>query len=213
MLLLHRFVVIVAGLLLGASAFAQGEPASGLDYVELKSLQPTDSPGKIEVTEFFWYRCPHCYTLEPMLEPWVKRLPKDAQFKRVPAIFNDDWAIDARIFYTLESLGEVERLHRPLFDAIHKQGGVRLRGDAYAKWAADWLSKQGVDMNKYDSTYNSFSVASKVRRAMQMTQAYRFDGVPALAVQGRYVVSASSRMLAVADYLIGEARKQSASKQ
>jgi len=201
-----RLFAIVAALLIAAPALAQQRPVPGQDYFELNPPQATESPGKVEVTEFFWYRCPHCYALEPQLESWVKQLPKDAQFRRVPAVFNDDWSIDARIFYTLEALGQVDRLHKPLCDAIHQQGGVRLRGDAYAKWAADWLAKQGVDAKKWDETFRSFTVTTKVRRASQMTQAYKFDGVPALAVQGRYVVNAGNSMLSVADYLIGQSR-------
>jgi thiol:disulfide interchange protein DsbA len=199
--------MFIIGLLLGTAAWAQRVPLNGQDYFELNPPQATDSPGKVEVTEFFWYRCPHCYALEPSLEPWVKRLPKDAQFKRVPAIFNDDWAIDGRVYYALESLGEVERLHKQLFDAIHTGGANRLSGDAYAKWVADWVGKHGVDPKKYDAAYNSFTVSTKLKRARQMTQTYHFDGVPALAVQGRYVVNASNDMLTVADYLIGESRK------
>jgi len=203
----------LAGLMISLSALAQGAPAAGIDYIVLNPPQATDSPGKVEVIEFFWYRCPHCYVLEPTLENWLKRLPRDAQFKRVPGIFNEDWAIDARIFYSLEALGELERLHRPLFDAIHQEGGVRLRGDVYAKWATNWLSKHGVDVAKYDAVFRSFTVESKVRRATQMSQGYRIDGVPTLTVQGRYVVSATMSgerqvMLKVTDYLIGEARKQ-----
>jgi thiol:disulfide interchange protein DsbA len=179
--------------------------------LELKPPQAVESPGKIEVLEFFWYRCPHCYALEPDLESWVKQLPRDVQFKRVPGILNDDWAIDARIFYTLEALGEVERLHRSLFDAIHQQGGVRLHGDAFGKWVADWLAKQKVDMAKYDAASRSFTVETKLRRATQMARAYRLDGVPTLTVQGRYLVVASTSrkgMLATTDFLIGETRKQ-----
>lgn len=205
--------VLAAALLLAAPALAQQAPVPGRDYFDLNPPQATDSPGKIEVTEFFWYRCPHCYALEPQLESWVKQLPKDVQFKRIPAIFNDDWAVDARIYYTMETMGLVERLFRPLFDAIHQQGGVRLRGDAYAKWAADWLAKQGVDPKKWDETFRSFTVSTKVRRAGQLTQAYRFDGVPALAVQGRYVVNASGSMLAVTDYLIGQTRKSATAQK
>jgi thiol:disulfide interchange protein DsbA len=207
-----RIAVFVSLMFLAGAALAQGAPTPGVDYIELKPAQSTDAPGKVEVTEFFWYRCPHCYALEPVLDGWVKQLPRDAQFKRVPAVFNDDWAIDARIFYALDSIGEEERVHRPLFDAIHQQGGVRLRGEQYAKWVADWLSKNGVDMKKYDAAYNSFGVSSKVRRASQLTQGYKLDGVPALAVQGRYLINTSSGdrrvMLNVTDYLINEARKQ-----
>ncbi|HEY6720450.1 MAG TPA: thiol:disulfide interchange protein DsbA/DsbL [Burkholderiales bacterium] len=209
--MVFRLLSVFFGLFLAFAAHAQGSPAEGIDYVELKPPQAVESPGKIEVLEFFWYRCPHCYALEPDLESWVKQLPRDVQFKRVPGILNDDWAVDARIFYTLEALGEVERLHRSLFDAIHQQGGVRLHGDAFGKWVADWLAKQKVDMAKYDAASRSFTVETKLRRATQMARAYRLDGVPTLTVQGRYLVVASTSrkgMLATTDFLIGETRKQ-----
>jgi len=206
-----RLLSALSGMLVAVACFAQGAPVEGTDYTELKPPQAVDAAGKVEVLEFFWYRCPHCYALEPELEAWVKGLPRDVQFKRVPGILNEDWGIDARIFYSLEAIGEVERVHRQLFDAIHKQGGVRLRGDAYTKWVADWLAKQKVDMAKYDAAFRSFSVESKLRRAAQMASAYRLDGVPTLTVQGRYLVLANTSqkaMLATADFLIGETRKQ-----
>ena len=209
--MVFRLLSVFSGLFFAFAAYAQGSPVEGVDYVELKPPQSVESTGKVEVLEFFWYRCPHCYALEPDLEAWAKRLPRDVQFKRIPGILNDDWAVDARIFYTLEAIGELERLHRPLFDAIHQQGGVRLRGDAFAKWTADWLAKQKVDMAKYDAALHSFTVESKLRRATQMGRAYRLDGVPALAVQGSYVVIASTSrkaMLNTTDFLIGETRKQ-----
>ncbi|HEY6240275.1 MAG TPA: thiol:disulfide interchange protein DsbA/DsbL [Burkholderiales bacterium] len=209
--MIFRFLSFFFGLFLTFAAYAQGFPAEGIDYIELKPPQTAESPGKIEVLEFFWYRCPHCYALEPDLESWAKGLPRDVQFTRVPGILNDDWAIDARIFYTLEALGEIERLHRSLFDAVHQQGGVRLRGDAFAKWVADWLAKQNVDMAKYDAAFRSFTVETKLRRATQMGRAYRLEGVPTLTVQGRYLVVASTSrkaMLNTTDFLIGETRKQ-----
>jgi thiol:disulfide interchange protein DsbA len=210
-----RLLSALSGLLIAFASCAQAAPVEGTDYVELKSPQSVDSPGKVEVIEFFWYRCPHCYALEPDLEAWVKRLPRDVQFKRVPGILNEDWAVDARIFFALEVIGEVERVHQGLFNAIHKEGGVRLRGDVFAKWVADWLAKQKVDMAKYDAALHSFTVESRLRRAAQMASAYRLDGVPALTVQGRYLVLASTSqkaMLATTDFLIGEARKQVAKK-
>jgi thiol:disulfide interchange protein DsbA len=207
---LFRFFVVAAALLIGTPAFAQSAPVPGEDYVELKPPQATGAPGKIEVTEFFWYRCPHCYTLEPVLEQWLKRLPKDAQFKRVPAIFSDDWAIDARIYYTLDALGQLDKLHKPLFDAIHQEGGGRLKGEPYSKWVAAWVAKQGIDPKKYDEVFRSFAVSANVRRASQLTQAHQFDGVPAIAVQGRYVVKASANMLRVTDFLISQVRDQQA---
>ena len=206
-----RLLSVLSGALIAFAMTAQGAPAEGTDYVELNPPQSVDSPGKIEVIEFFWYRCPHCYALEPELEVWVKRLPKDVQFRRVPGILSDDWAVDAQIFFALEALGEVDRLQGPLFNAIHQNGGVRLRGDAYSKWVADWLAKQKVDMAKYDAALHSFTVESKLRRAAQMARTYRLEGVPALAIQGRYVVLARTNqkeMLATADSMIGEARKQ-----
>jgi len=207
--MIYRLLSAFFGLFLAFAAYAQGSPVEGVDYIELKPPQSVESSSKIEVLEFFWYRCPHCYALEPDLESWAKRLPRDVQFKRVAGILNDDWAVDARIFYTLEALGELERLHRPLFDAIHQQGGVRLSGDAFAKWTTAWLAKQNVDMAKYDAAFRSFTVESKLRRASQMARSYRLDGVPTLAVQGRYLVIASHRsMLATADFLIDEIRKQ-----
>src|SRR5215831_13959254 len=133
----RNLLALAAVLAFALPAFAQRAPLEGRDYIELKPPQATDSPGKIEVTEFFWYRCPHCHALEPALEDWVKKLPKDVRFRRVPAVFNAEWSIDARIFYALDSLGAVERVHRALFDAIHEEGGNRLQGAAYAKWVAD----------------------------------------------------------------------------
>jgi thiol:disulfide interchange protein DsbA len=191
-----RLLSALSGLLIASFAYAQS-PVEGTDYIELKPPQSVDTPGKVEVIEFFWYRCPHCYALEPELEAWVKRLPPDVQFRRVPGILNEDWAVDARIFYALEAIGDSGRLHRPLFNAIHQQGGVRLRGDAFAKWVADWLAKQKVDMAKYDAALHSFSVESKLRRAAQMARSYRLDGVPALSVQGRYLVLASTSQKAM----------------
>ena len=209
--MLFRLLSAVSGLLIAFAAFAQRAPVEGTDYVALDPPQAVDTPGKIEVMEFFWYRCPHCYALEPDLEAWVKRLPRDVQFKRVPGILNEDWAIDARIFYALDAIGEEDRVHRSLFNAIHQQGGVRLQGDAYAKWVADWLAKQKVDMAKYDAAFHSFSVESKLRRAAQMASAYRLEGVPTLTIQGRYLVLANNSqkaMLATADSLIAAVRKQ-----
>jgi thiol:disulfide interchange protein DsbA len=203
-----RLMSLIAGLALAFAANAQHSPSEGLDYSELKPPQATDSPGKVEVIEFFWYRCPACYAIEPELGLWLKRLPKDVQFKPVPAILNEDWAIDARIFYALEVLGELERLHRPFFDAIHQQGGLRLRGDAYAKWAAEWFAKQKVDMAKYDAAMRSFTVESRVRRAAQMSRSYRLEGTPTIVVHGRYTVLYRKTMLATTDVLIREARKQ-----
>ncbi len=206
---LQRRTLMFALGLAPLSAFAQQRQlVQGVDYTELKPGQPVDAQGKIEVLEFFWYGCSHCYTLEPLLEKWIARLPADVQFHRVPAVFNETWARDAAVFYTFEALGVLEKLHRPYYDAIHRDG--LKTGNPAA--LAQWLEKNGVDTKKFDEALKSFGVQSKVRRATQQSMAYRIDGTPALAVHGRYTVSAEqgrtqAGMLAVAENLIGVARK------
>ena len=180
----------------------------GVDYVVLKPELPVDAQGKIEVIEFFWYGCPHCYGLEPLIETWLKKLPPDAAFRRIPAVFNERWAKDAAIFYALEASGQLERLHRPLFDAIH---GDALKTDNGAA-LGQWLTKNGVDTKKFDEVGRSFGVQSKVRRAAQLSAAYRIDGTPSMAVHGRYLVGAEQSktqpaMLATVDYLIELVRR------
>jgi protein dithiol oxidoreductase (disulfide-forming) len=205
--MLKRLSLVCVFMALASLALAQGRPLPGRDYMELPTPQATETGAKIEVVEFFWYRCPHCHALDPLLAPWVKKLPADAQFRLVPAIFNDEWALDARIFYALEATGYVDRLHHPLLDAIHTQNAAGLKGQAYLKWVSSWLSKQGVDIAKYDAAFKSFTVDSKVKRAFQIAQAYRLEGVPALAVQGRYLVSGEGKnMLGTADFLISQIR-------
>jgi thiol:disulfide interchange protein DsbA len=206
---LRRRTLVLALGLAPFGALAQARPMAGLDYTEIKPAQPVETQGKIEVLEFFWYGCPHCYTLEPLLEKWIPTLPADAQFRRVPAVFNNPaWARDASIYYAFDALGVVSKLHRPFFDAIHRD---RLRTDN-PQALAEWLTKNGVNMKKFDEAMKSFGVQSKVRRATQLSAAYRIDGTPALAVNGRYTVSAEQGrtqqgMLAIAEHLIGVARK------
>ncbi len=184
--------------------------AQQFQYGEINPPQPVEAKaGKIEVIEFFWYGCPHCYRLEPYIEAWLKKLPPDVEFRRVPAVFNQRWGHDAAVYYTLEALGLVEKLHRPLFDAIHNDN---LRTDNEAAMA-EWLQKRGVEPKKFMDTMKSFGVQSKTRRATQQTVAYKIDGTPAMAVHGRYTVSADQGrsqqgMLQAVDSLVAMARKQ-----
>lgn len=216
--MLKRLFLAVAVFALAFSAYGQGVPKAGADYVVLPTPQNTETGDKVEVLEFFWYRCPHCYSLEPSLEAWVKKLPADVQFRRLPAVFNDEWAIDARIFYALEAMGEVDRLHRPLFDAIHKQGGVQQKGPGYLKFVQSWLARQNVDLAKFDAAMRSFAVESKIKRSFQLAQGYKLDGVPAIAINGRYLVSASTAkdqrsMLQTSEYLIAQSRRPATAKK
>ena len=193
-----------------ALGLAHAQPKAGVEYRELSTPQPTDAAGKIEVTEFFWYGCPHCYNFEPVLGPWVKKLPKDIQFRRVPAMFNDEYAQGARAFYALEAIGEEQRLHKALFDAVHTGNRLNVANEAAL---TEWLGKQGVDTKKFASAYRSFSVEGKLKRAAQLTQAYKIEGVPSMAVNGKYVVNTDNiksfeQLTAVADYLIDQSRKK-----
>ena len=197
--------LLAAGLLAPRIVGAQPK----YQYTVLPQEQNTDNPDKIEVVEFFWYGCPHCYNLEPQLEVWVKKLPPDVVFRRIPAIFNERWGHDAAIFYTFEALGVLDRLHRPFFDAIHRD---HLRTDSQEAMT-QWLSRNGVDPTKFLDTMKSFGVQSKTKRAIQLTTAYKIDGTPAMAVQGKYTVSARQTgdqggMLEAVDYLVGMSRKK-----
>lgn len=180
---MKRVLAFVGAWIFATAALAQNGP----QYTELNPPQPTiGEGGKIEVVEFFWYGCPHCYTLEPLVEQWHKTLPADTVFRRLPAAFNARWAHDGAIFYTFDALGVLEKVHRPFFDAIHRD---HLRTDD-PKALAEWLRKQGIDPKKFEDTMKSFSVQAKTRRAAQLTAAYKIDGTPAFAVAGRYTVSA-----------------------
>jgi thiol:disulfide interchange protein DsbA len=160
---------------------------AGIDYAVLSPPQRTDvKAGQVEVLEFFWYRCPHCYHMESEVQAWEKKLPKNVVFKRVPGILSDGWIPLARAYYALEALGLVEQLHADAFKAIHSQGMDLNNPEAFF----DWAVTKGVDRQKLSATYHSFGVNSKVMRAKQMTQAYKLTGVPAFAVSGKYTTSA-----------------------
>jgi len=196
------FALVLAAPLI---ALAQGAPK----FSELKPAQPVSVEGnKIEVIEFFWYGCPHCYNLEPVLETWLKKLPPDVQFRRVPAVFNPRWEHDAEIFYTFDAMGVLDKVHKPFFDAIHQNG---LRTDN-PEAMAQWLQRNGIDPKKFNETMKSFTVKSRTGRAKQMSVAYNIDGTPAMAVQGKYTVSAEqggSRegMLQTVSYIVHQIKK------
>ena len=187
----------------------RAQPRRDAGYSTLGTAMQVEDPAKVEVAEFFWYGCIHCFNFEPALEAWVPKLPPDAYFRRIPAVFGEPRGMhDAAIFYAFEALGLLARLHRPLFDAIHKD---RLRTDNPAA-LGEWLIKNGVDVKKFDATMKSFGVQSKVKRAGQLTAGARIDGTPALMVQGRYTISAEQGgslegMLVNANQLIPLVRK------
>ena len=202
-------IVAAASLGLSPLAWAQKMPEDGDDYKSLDKRAPTDAPsGKIEVVEFFWYSCPHCYAFEPKLVAWGKKLPADVVLRRVPVAFRDDFVPQQRLFYTLEAMGKLDELHQKVFDSIHKQQQPTNREELILKFAQD----NGLDRAKFQELYNSFSISTKARKATQLQNAYAVEGVPALGVAGRYYVDGDlakgmDRALMVVEYLVGEARK------
>ncbi|MEW6512405.1 MAG: thiol:disulfide interchange protein DsbA/DsbL [Pseudomonadota bacterium] len=180
----------------------------GRQYSRLQMPQPTEANGKVEVIEFFWFGCSHCGKLEPMLKSWVKQLPSDVTFKKVPAILGDSWAPGARLYYTLEAMNLLDKLGDATFDAMLNQR-INLGNENIL---LDWVAKKGVDRKAFADTYKSFAVETKVRKAAEMTQEYGFSGVPALVVGGKYSpgpeLSSYGQMLEVTDFLIAKNRAE-----
>jgi thiol:disulfide interchange protein DsbA len=180
----------------------------GFDYRILPIAQPVETKGKVEVIEFFWYGCPHCYDFEPELTSWMKHQPKDVTFRRVPVAFRDDFMPHSQLFYALEALGKGDALNEKVMYAMHKENKRLLTESEIA----DWVTSQGIDRNTFLATYRSFAVASKARAAKQLAEAYRIDGVPTIVMQGKYVTSPSiagtkAKAIAVMDYLEEKIRK------
>lgn len=188
---------------------AQGQIVEGRDYTVLPHPRPTDSGKNIEVLEFFWYGCPHCYDLHPHIKAWLETMPKDVSFRYVPAIFRPNWIPGVKTFYALEALGARDRLHDKVYEAIHR-GKIDLTKEEVL---FDWIAKQGIDRQKFIDAYNSFSVQNQVSRSTQMSKDYNLTGVPALVVDGKYMTS--GRMggtpqdtIRILDELIEKARSE-----
>jgi thiol:disulfide interchange protein DsbA len=208
--LIGRSWLILALALLAAPLHAQ--PVADKEYKVINPPQKTESGKQIEVTEFFSYACPHCADFEPFLQDWVKRKPKDVAFRMVPVVFRDSWKPLAKLFYTLEAMGALERHHMAVFDAIHKQNQALFTDQA----VIDWAAKQGLDKNRFAQTYNSFGVDAKVQRSVAMGRAYGVQFTPSMAVNGKYWTGPSmvssgggldmGRFFAVVDQLIAMER-------
>ena len=169
--------------------------------------QPTETGDKIEVIEFFWYGCPHCYRFHPVIEQWRKTLPDDVEFRLMPGVLNPSWVNHARAYFAAEVLGVVDKLHDPLFNAIHKQKKRLVKIDDLADFAAE----QGIDRQQFLSTMKSFAVETRLRRSQQLAQAYKINGVPSVAIAGKYMTSGSlagsyPRVIQVMDELIDRER-------
>lgn len=184
-----RILAFAAALLVTLAAAGTAAAAvAGKDYTPVSPPQATDDKSKVEVIEFFSYGCPHCHDFEPILEKWAKGLPKDVEVKRVPITFGRDvWVPLAKMYYTLEAMGELERMHAKVFNAMHNER-VPFNNE---QTQFQWMAANGLDGKKYQDTYKSFAVHSKTMRAQQIAAAYKVNGVPAVAVNGKYMTSAS----------------------
>jgi thiol:disulfide interchange protein DsbA len=196
-------------LLLPQLAGAQGGPVEGQHYVKLSQRQPTQDPSKIEVVEFFWYGCPHCHAFEPQLEGWVKKLPADVNFRRLPVAFREvPFVLHQKLYFALEAMGLVDQLHRKVFNAMHVERNPLDKPETIGEFVA----KNGVDKAKFLDTMNSFAVATKAKQAAALSAGYKIDGTPAIGINGRYYTSGSlagnnDRALAVTEFLIAQSRK------
>ncbi|WP_024930183.1 thiol:disulfide interchange protein DsbA/DsbL [Methylophilus sp. OH31] len=193
---------------------ALADPQMGEQFDQVAQQITTDQPAKIEVMELFWYGCPHCYHMEQPLQAWVKKLPADVYFKRIPALPNANWAPLAKTYFAMQELGVLEKLHSQLFDAIHKSKALSPQSDEAA--VIDWVIKQGgLDKIKVEKAFKSFAVNMQMNKAMQTFRASGATGVPALIIDGKFITGSSmaggnEAALQTADFIIQNVRKDRA---
>jgi thiol:disulfide interchange protein DsbA len=212
MILRRRTLAALAALLLALATTgvqAQSIPQLNRDYVRLDPPRAVASGDKIEVIEFFYYGCPVCYELEPTLARWFFNGNGSAALRRVPALSSDNWDNFAKLFYTLEAMGQLTRLHWPVYDNFHFDG-VKLNEEAPM---VKWVSGNGVDQKKFVSTYNSPEIQAKLATARELLQKYEIKGVPSIVVDGKFVTSArmaggTRELMQVVDQLVELARKE-----
>lgn len=184
-------------------------PEEGLDYQIVRSAQPANTGKKIEVAEFFWYDCPHCNVMLPLIETWAKHHQKSIIFKRIPVARTEGAKLQQQLYYALETMGKVEALHSQIFYAIHDEK-VSLKT---VEQMADFLVELGIEKNRFLKIINSDAVMKKVQRAQQLTANYGVDSVPTIVINGQYVTSATilgsnqADVLPVVDYLLSKSRQ------
>jgi thiol:disulfide interchange protein DsbA len=203
-------IAAAAGLALARAPAYAGESRlrQGVEYRDIPP-QPVPAGPRIEVVEFFWYGCPHCNLLQPFLEQWLKKKPADVEFRRVPAIFRQSWIAHARLFYTLEALDELDRLHQAVYRAIHTEGKRLDSADTTTEWAV----QNGIDKAKFIAAYDAPEVARKDEQAIAQTRSYQIEGTPSIVVDGRYVTSSSmsesyAGVVVIVDDLVRLARER-----
>ena len=206
----RRFVVAAALAPAASITFAQPkEPVALRDYRDVNPRQPVDTGNKIEVLEFFQYSCPHCASFDPDLEAWRKKMPADVEYRRLPVAFSPATANHTKIYYTLLQLGKVDEMHKKVFAAYHGQKKRLLDPNEIA----DFMAANGIDRKQWLDAFNSFGVATQTSRAAQVWEAYKLEGTPAVAIDGKWLTAPSmvgsrAATLPVMDYLVGLARKE-----
>lgn len=208
-LILLGFLPLVAGVLFAAGSHAQDVRARQNIEYRLIAAQPVETGDRIEVIDFFWYGCPYCNELQPAMDDWIKRKPDDVVVRRVPVILRDTWAPHARIYYTLELLGEAERLHAQVYRSYHLEELHMSKPDVMEQWAA----RNGIDRRRWVDAYYSPEVDARIARAAQATRRYDVQGTPTVVVDGRYLTSSSMTptvrgVMAVVDDLVRLARQR-----
>jgi thiol:disulfide interchange protein DsbA len=190
--------------------------AQFLEDVEYKRIppQPVETGARIEVREFFWYGCSHCFVLEPFLEKWQKTMPKNAQFVRTPGVFNERWAVHARAYYAFEALGITDKMHGPLFHALHAD--KQPLNDAQS--IAGFVARRGGDSKAFLDAYNSFGMQASVNRAIQAGRGVGLESVPTLIVDGKYMTNANiaggyDKVPLVLDFLVKQAAAERAARK
>ena len=195
-----------------ADAVAQKKARVNYEYRNINP-QPVATGDRIEVIEFFWYGCPYCNALQPSLESWLRRKPADVELRRMPAVFRPSWVPHARVFYTLEALGELDRLHQDVYRSYHVEGERLNSTDG----TADWAARRGIDRARWVAAFESPEVQRKVDQAIAATRAYMIEGTPSLVVDGRFVTSTGmtetiAGVITILDDLVAMARERRAGR-
>ena len=195
-LLVFSILLVFSGMV-NAETYEEGKHYKRVDQAR------TIDGDKVEVLEFFWYGCPHCYKFEPSINKWKQNKPGNVEFVRVPATFQPLWVLHARAYYALQMLGVGEDIHLKFFSEIHNSKNYMKTLDALT----EFVQKQGVDKSEFVDAMNSFTVETQVRKATKLVTDYSLSGVPAVAVNGKYLISASmagsyDNMIKIMNYLI-----------
>lgn len=193
-------IVFLVFALTGISVAAQYQ--EGKHYKRIDT-QKTGNPDKVEVLEFFWYGCPHCYSFEPYIKKWKQNKPANVEFIRIPATFRPSWTLHARAYYALKMMGKLDKLHPQIFNELHNRKKRLDSIDALA----DFVSKHGVDRSEFIDAMNAFSVENNIRKATRQVSNYKINGVPAIAVNGKYLVTGTmagdyENMIKIMQYLV-----------